>query len=283
MTEILNAVDVLNRVHELDNYISQSLDVLKSLRVTKDDAEKIYQSLSLKMDELVRREQDFSDYLKTIQVVSQKADAIMSPIVQGKEELERLDKKVNEQLETIGGEIEKTIGSVTERLSGDQKALEEKLNDLVATLRKESEAINADVLRQQQEALTSLSQQIEAHQNASDAHQGVLDTHRATMEKHQTALEGQSKKVEQLRKDVAELVGAVQESKANLEKQRQEFADSLKKIHDEQKLEFETALTELREKHIKVLEKDDAQIKTALNGVIKKLSNVKFKKMLGLD
>jgi len=45
---------------------------------------------------------------------------------------------------------------------------------------------------------------------------------------------------------------------------------------------IQAKLKELREDHILNLEKENAQMKSALNDLSTKLSNIKFKKLLGL-
>jgi hypothetical protein len=66
--------------------------------------------------------------------------------------------------------------------------------------------------------------------------------------------------------------------KGTIEKQKEELTALAEKLHQESK----STIAELNDKHIKTLEKDDAQLKSALNAVIAKLGNVKFKKLLGL-
>ncbi len=283
MTDISHAGDVLNRVQELDNYISQALDALKSLQSTKQRAEEILQSIAQQKDELSRREQDLSGYLKTLQLVSQKADAILSPILKGKEDLEQLEKKVNERLDGIAGEIEKQTGAFVDRSNAEQKKIERHANDLVTALRVEFESGLGDIRRQQQESLASVTKSLEDLRSATN-------THRKEVQEHEAALKGQNKTSEQLQKEaktMQEGIKTMQEGMKklaeSLENVGQDFEASLKKLREEVEKEFRAALGELSEKHIKVLEKDDAQIKSALNGIIKKLSNVKFKKMLGLD
>ncbi len=276
MTDLPHAADVMNRVQELDNYISQSLDVLKSLQNTKKDADKILGSIAQLKDELGRREQDLSTYIKTLQLVSEKANVILSPILQAKADLEQLEKKLNEAVGGIPEEVARQIGTFADEVRGERKMFEDRLNESLPALRKDFESAVADLLRQQREITDSVTKQIK------DLQQN-LETQHSALQKLETTIKGQADKAEQLKKEDATLQHGIHDVKDLLEKMRQEFTESLKNLKTEQKKEFEGALSELNEKHIKILEKDDAQIKTALNGIIKKLSNVKFKKMLGLE
>jgi chromosome segregation ATPase len=286
MADILQFDDVVNRAQELETYITQYQVALKALHAMKEEADKIVGTLHQKKDELSRHEQDLVEYLKKLQLVSQKADALLTPIVDQKKELETLGNKLEEGIAGIDGIVDQRLKTVVEPLQAKLQELEAGLGTATAELRKDVETTVADLGRKQDELVKDLSERIEGSENVARS--------------HTTALEAQNKAAEQARKNAAELQKVLQDLKGVVEKQRQEFKGLMERQHEELKSllakqkEEESALVEQRrkelsdmigelsEKRIKVLEKDDAQLKSTLNAVIAKLGNVKFKKILGL-
>ena len=286
MTEIANSDDILQRAQQLESYVTLSEETLKSLRIMKLEADNIIKSLAQRKDELGRHEQDLADYLKKLQLVSQKADALLTPMVDQKQELDNLDKQLSEGIAGIDGIIQQKMKPLVEKLDNEVKALEEEFHATNEKFHKGLDGSVVDLLQKEDENLNSLSQRVDGSEKIADA--------------HKTALEEQKRVVEREGKDIAEIRKVLQDLKTTAEKQRQEFKDlsenqseDFKKIAERQKeemialvekrhQELTSTITELNEKHIKILEKDDAQVKSALNSVIAKLGNVKFKKLLGL-
>lgn len=279
MSELVHSDDVAIRVQELDTYISQALDALKTLRGMKDEADKLIGSLVQKKDELGRHEQDLLEYLKKLQLVSQKAESVLNPIVEQKLELENLGKKLNEGVAGIEDLVQQKVSSTVEKLEGGIKTLGENLKSTGENLRKGLEANVADLLKKQDTMVKELGQRIENCQKGVDSHKPVLD--------------GQGKLIERLGKESVELRGAMQKLKEMVEKQRLEQKEELKGVVakqqeefggllEKQKQELTSVVAEMNDKHVKVLEKEYAQVKTILNAVVAKLGNVKFKKLLGL-
>jgi chromosome segregation ATPase len=286
MTETANSDDILKRAQQLESYVTLSEETLKSLRIMKQDADKIISSLEHRKDELSQHEQDLVDYLKKLQLVSQKADALLTPITDQKLEVENLSKKLKEGIAGIDGVIQQKMEPLVEKLDNEVKALEEEFHATNEKFHKGLDGSVVDLLQKADDTVNSLAQRVDGCEKIADA--------------HKTALEEQRRAVEREGKDIAEIRKVLQELKVAAEKQRQELKDlsesqseEFKKIAEKQKeemiglvekrhQELTSTITELNEKHIKNLEKDDAQIKSALNSVIAKLGNVKFKKLLGL-
>jgi len=275
MSETLQSDDVINRAQELESYINQSQIALKALRSMREDAEQIVGSLNQKKDELSRHEQDLVDYLKKLQLVSQKADALLTPIVDQKQELDELSKKLADGIASIDGLVQKTVEPLGRQLEEKLKAIADELHATNETLHKEVNT-SAASLRQNQDILVkNLSPRI-------DGCEKLGGSQKAALEEQRQAIEREGKNTLELRKAVQELKGSIekqlQELKTQSEKQRAELTGLVEK----QKGELGALISELSEKHIKVLEKDSAQIKSALNAIIGKLGNVHFKKLLGL-
>jgi chromosome segregation ATPase len=182
--------------------------------------------------------------------------------------------------------VEQRLKTVVEPLQAKQQELEAGLGTATTELRKDIETAVADLGRKQDELVKSLSERIEGSENVARS--------------HTTALEEQNKTAEQAKKNAAELQKVLQDLKGVVEKQRQEFKGLMERQHEElnnllatqkeeesalveqRRKELSDMIGELSEKRIKVLEKDDAQLKSTLNAIIAKLGNVKFKKILGL-
>ena len=245
----------------------------------QEDADKIVVSLQHKKDELSRHEDDLVAYLKKLQLVTEKADAVLTPIVNQKQELEFLTKKLEEGLASLDGTVQQRVQPLLQEL-------EAKIGETVAALRNDFQTGVSDVMKKLEELAKSLSGRVDAGEKASTALKSTLEETRRFLE--------------QEKKDTAELKKTVQDLKNSVEKQKQEFKselykqgeefkatsekqkEELKSQLDKRRQEVDATLTELSEKHIKVLEKDDAQFKSTLNAIIAKLGNVKFKKLLGL-
>lgn len=275
MTELVHSDDAANRIQELDTYISQALDALKSLRSMKEDADKIIGSLSQKKDELGRHEQDLAEYLKKLQLVSQKAEMLLTPIVDQKQELDTLGKKLSEGITGIEGVVQQKVDAAAEKLDGRISALEGELQTTSESLRKGIETNIADLLKKEDALVKNLSQRIDNCQTVGNS--------------QKLALEGQGKLIERLGKDAVDLRGTIQNLKGMMEKQKEDFKGVVAKQQEEfggqlekQKQDLNGAIAELNEKHVKALEKEYAQVKSVLNAVVAKLENVKFKKLLGL-
>jgi hypothetical protein len=95
-------------------------------------------------------------------------------------------------------------------------------------------------------------------------------------------LDGLGKSIKQSVTDIVQLRGAITDLTGATGKQKEELVKTFTDAHEKQKQEYEAAIKELREKTIKNLEKETAQIKSVLNAAVAKLNNVKFKKILGL-
>lgn len=286
MTEIIDTDDILRRAQQLESYVTLSEETLKSLRIMKQEADKIIGSLGHKKDELSRHELDLVDYLKKLQMVSQKADALLTPMTDQKQELESLSKKLDEGIAGIEGVVQQKIEPLIEKLDKEVKALEDEFKATNEKFHKGLDGSVADLVQKEDESLNLLSQRVEHCEQSEGAQKTALQEHGVVIER-----EG---------KEITELKKALQELKSNLEKQSREFrvftekqGEELKGAMDKQKEELtalaeklhqesKSTIAELNDKHIKTLEKDDAQLKSALNAVIAKLGNVKFKKILGL-
>ena len=275
MTEIVHSDDVLHRAQELESYVNLSEETLKSLRIMKQEADNIIKSLAQRKDELSRHEQDLVEYLKKLQLVSQKADALLTPITDQKLELESLTKKLDEGIAGIEGVVQQKVEPLVQTLDTKLKGLEERLGTTNETLQNSLEVKAAEFHQKQDELAKELSQRIDGCEKQA----GV----------QKAALEEEGRTVEHEAKDISGLRKSLQELKEMLDKQKEEFksvaekqGEELKGLLEKQKGELTGSLSELNEKHIKNLEKENAQIKSALNAIIAKLGNVKFKKLLGL-
>jgi hypothetical protein len=286
MTEITDTDDILHRAQQLETYVTLSEETLKSLRIMKQEADKIIGSLGHKKDELSRHELDLVDYLKKLQLVSQKADALLTPITDQKLELENLSKQLADGIAGIDGVVQQKMEPLAQRLDQEVKALEDEFHATNEKFHKGLDGSVVDLIQKEDDNLKSLSQRVDRCDELGGAHKAALQEYGVVIER-----EG---------KEIVELRRAVQELKVTIEKQNQEFKGLTKKQGEElrgavdkqreeltalvEKLHQETksTITELNDKHIKTLEKDDAQLKSTLNVVIAKLGNVKFKKLLGL-
>jgi len=286
MTETTNPEDILHRAQQLESYVTLSEETLKSLRIMKQEADKIIGSLGHKKDELSRHEQDLIEYLKKLQLVSQKADALLTPMTDQKQELDTLSKKLDEGIAGIEGVVQQKVEPLVERLDNEVKALEDEFHKTNETFHRGLDGSVADLLQKEDQTILGLSQRVEACEKHAVAQQAALGE--------------QSRTVEREGKEISEVRKAAQELKTALEKQKQELnastekrVEELKEIVVKQKEELtammekrnqdlQGTVAELSEKHIKNLEKDGAQIKATLNAIIAKLGNVKFKKILGL-
>lgn len=286
MTEIAQSDDILHRAQQLESYVTLSEETLKSLRIMKQEADKIISALGHKKDELSRHEQDLVNYLKKLQLVSQKADALLTPMTDQKQELDGLEKKLTEGIAGIDGIVQQKMGPLVEELQNKLKALEDEFRTTNETFHRGLDRSVVEVIQKEDEAVQSLSHRVEDFEKLAGVQHAALE-----QQKHTVEHEG---------KDIGELRKALQELKTAAEKHKLEFKSLTEKQNDElrelvgkQKEEI-TALveqrhrelsgtvSELHEKHIKILEKDDAQVKSTLNAIIAKLGNVKFKKILGL-
>lgn len=280
MSETLQPDDVISRAQELETYISQYQIALKALRAMQDEANKVVGSLHQKKDELSRHEEDLLAYLKKLQLVSEKADAVLTPVADQRQQLDALSKKLEEGVAGLDGMVQQRIGPLL-------KELETKIGESLTALRKEFEESVAAVLKRQEEIVKSLSQRFEVDEKGT----GTL---KVTVEEEKRMIEQGTKEAGELRKTLQELKGLVDkqklEFKGELNRQSEEFKsmaekqkEELSALMEKRRQEIDGIVTELRDKHIKILEKDDAQIKSTLNALISKLGNVKFKKLLGLE
>lgn len=286
MAEITSSDSVIKKLQEFDKYVSQSLEVLKTLRGIKDDVEKLNHSISEKKNELSRYEQELATFLKKAELVSKQADTILSPMLREKGELERLGKNLTDGLarldSTLEGKIEEGLALHSElvkkeldglaqekkelqeqadaffknilknserahtKLSESHITFQEKVNESIKTVHKEIDTQIADFLYKQNALVSNLSQQIDSYQRLTDSLKSSIDT--------------QSNQIGHLENQNTEL-------RQTIERQSQEFT---------------TKLVELRDGKVQQLEKDITQMKSTLNEVSAKLNNMKFKKILGL-
>ena len=293
MAEITTSDAVIKKIQELDEYLDQSMEVLRSLRGIKEDVEKESLSVSQKSEQLSQYEKNLSTLWEKAQIVSQEIDEILSPIRKEKDELQRLDKKITdglaEQDATIRSTIEqgltvqgelirqeivklnqaqtefhqradaffksflKYTNKELEKHRSAQQAFQTKIGEEIEATRKEMESRIADFLYKQNALVVNLSQQIDSYQRLTESLKSALDM--------------QGRQI------------------AHLESQNSEHRQAIGNIKNglkQQEEEFDTKLKELREDHILNLEKENAQMKSALNDLSTKLSNIKFKKLLGL-
>jgi ABC-type transporter Mla subunit MlaD len=286
MAETVHSDDILHRAQELETYVTLSEETLKSLRVMKQEADKIVSSLGHKKDELSRHEQDLVDYLKKLQMVSQKADALLTPMTDQQQELDGLSKKLAEGIAGIDAIIQQKMGPLVEELGNKVNVLEDEFHTTNEKFHKGLDGSVVEVIQKEDAVVKNLSQRVDGYEKFAGVQKAALEE-----QKHTVEHEG---------KDIVELRKALQELKAAAEKHKQEFKsltdkqnEELRELVGKQKEEI-TALveqrhrelsgtvSELHEKHIKILEKDGAQVKSTLNAIIAKLGNVKFKKILGL-
>ena len=293
MAEITSSDGVIKKIQEFDEYLDQSMEVLRSLRGIKEDVEKQSLSFAQKSEQLSQYEKNLSTLWEKAQIVSQEIDEILSPIRKEKDELQRLDKKITEGLAeqdaTIRSTIEQGLNVQAELIRQEmvklnqvqtkfhqradaffksflkytnkelekhrdaQQAFQTKIGEGIEATRKEMESRIADFLYKQNALVVNLSQQIDSYQRLTESLKSALDM--------------QSRQI------------------AHLESQNSEHrqaAENIKRDLKQQGGEFDTKLKELREDHILNLEKENAQMKSALNDLSTKLNNIKFKKLLGL-
>jgi chromosome segregation ATPase len=293
MAEITSSDGVIKKIQEFDEYLDQSMEVLRSLRGIKEDVEKQSLSFSQKSEQLSQYEKNLSTLREKAQIVSQEIDEILSPIRKEKDELQRLDKKITEGLAeqdaTIRSTIEQGLNVQAELIRQEmvklnqaqtefhqradaffksflkyankelekhrdaQQAFQTKIDEATEATRKEMESRIADFLYKQNALVVNLSQQIDSYQRLTESLKSALDM--------------QSRQI------------------AHLESQNSEHrqaAENIKRDLKQQGREFDTKLKELCEDHILNLEKENAQMRAALNDLSTKLSNIKFKKLLGL-
>ncbi len=293
MAEITTSDGVIKKIQEFDEYLDQSMEVLRSLRGIKEDVEKQSLSFSKKSGQLSQYEKNLSTLWEKAQIVSQEIDEILSPIRKEKDELQRLDKKITEGLAeqdaTIRSTIEQGLNVQAELIRQEmvklnqtqtefhqradaffksflkyankelekhhdaQQAFQTKMSEGIEATRKEMESRIADFLYKQNALVANLSQQIDSYQRLTESLKSALDM--------------QSRQIAHLESQNFEHRQAIENIKNGLKQQGEEF---------------DTKLKELREDHILNLEKENAQMKSLLNDLSTKLSNIKFKKLLGL-
>jgi len=286
MAEIADTDDLLHRAQQLETYVTLSEETLKSLRVMKQEADKIIGSLGHKKDELSRHELDLVDYLKKLQLVSQKADALLTPMTDQKQEIESLSKKLDEGIAGIDGAVQQKMEPLVDKLDKEVKALEDEFHATNEKFHKGLDGSVVDLVQKEEESLNGLAQRVDRCEQFGGAH-------KAALQEHAIVLDREGKEIADLRKAVQELRTTLekqsQDLKAVTEKQSEEWTGIVNKQQEEltalveqRHHETEAVIAELNDKHIKTLEKDDAQLKSALNAIIAKLGNVKFKKILGL-
>jgi len=293
MAEITSSDGVIKKIQEFDEYLDQSMEVLRSLRGIKEDVEKQSLSFAQKSEQLSQYEKNLSTLWEKAQIVSQEIDEILSPIRKEKDELQRLDKKITEGLAeqdaTIRSTIEQGLNVQAELIRQEmvklnqvqtkfhqradaffksflkytnkelekhrdaQQAFQTKIGEGIEATRKEMESRIADFLYKQNALVVNLSQQIDSYQRLTESLKSALDI--------------QSRQVAYLESQNSE---------------HRQAAENIKRDLKQQGGEFDTKLKELREDHILNLEKENAQMKSALNDLSTKLNNIKFKKLLGL-
>jgi chromosome segregation ATPase len=293
MAEITSSDAVIKKIEEFDQYLEQSMEVLRSLRSIREDVEKQSHSFAQKSEQLSQYEKHLDTLLQKTQFVSQNTDAILSPILKEKEELERIGERLTEglarqdatiqskidqgltiQAELIRQEMAKLNQSQTEfhqradaffksflkyankeleKQHDAQQAFQTKIGEAIEATRKEMESRIADFLYKQNALVVNLSQQIDSYQRLTESLKSALDI--------------QGRQITYLESENSEHRQATENIKRDLKQQGEEF---------------DTKLRELREDHILNLEKENAQMKSVLNDISAKLSNMKFKKLLGL-
>jgi chromosome segregation ATPase len=293
MAEITNSDAVIKKIQEFDEYLDQSMEVLRSLRGIKEDVEKQSLSFAQKSEQLNQYEKNLSTLWEKAQMVSQEIDEILSPIRKEKDELQSLDQRITEGLAeqdaTIRSRIEQGLNVQAELIRQEmvklnqtqtefhqradaffksflkyankelekhrnaEQAFQTKIGEGIEATRKEMESKIADFLYKQNALVVNLSQQIDSYQRLTESLKSALDM--------------QSRQIAYLESQNSEHRQAVGNIKRDLKQQGGEF---------------DTKLKELREDHILNLEKENAQMKSVLNDISAKLSNMKFKKLLGL-
>lgn len=293
MAEITSSEGVIKKIQEFDEYLDQSMEVLRSLRGIKEDVEKQSLSFAQKSEQLSQYEKNLSTLWEKAQNVSQEINEILSPIRKEKDELQRLDEKITEGLAeqdvTIRSTIEQGLSVQAELIRQEmvklnqaqtefhqradaffksflkyankelekqhdaQQTFQNKLGEAIETTRKEMESKIADFLYKQNALVVNLSQQIDSYQRLTESLRSTLEV--------------QTGKITYLESENSEHRQATESTKRDLKQQGEEF---------------DTKLRQLREDHVLNLEKENAQMKSALNDLSTKLSNIKFKKLLGL-
>jgi chromosome segregation ATPase len=293
MAEITSSDGVIKKIQEFDEYLDQSMEVLRSLRGIKEDVEKQSLSFAKKSEQLSQYEKNLSTLWEKAQMVSQEIDEIVSPILKEKEELERLDEKLREELTGLAAIIQtkieqglsvqvelvrqemvklnqaqaefhqradaffkgllKNADKELEKQHNAQKAFQAKIEEAVEVTRKEMESRIADFLYKQNALVVNLSQQIDSYQRLIESLRSDLHT--------------QNREITILASETTKPRQAIEKIKNDLKQQGEEF---------------DTKLRELHEDHILNLEKENAQMKSVLNDIAGKLNNMKFKKLLGL-
>jgi len=215
MAEITSSDGVIKKIQEFDEYLDQSMEVLRSLRGIKEDVEKQSLSFAQKSEQLSQYEKNLSTLWEKAQIVSQEIDEILSPIRKEKDELQRLDKKITEGLAeqdaTIRSTIEQGLNVQAELIRQEmvklnqvqtkfhqradaffksflkytnkelekqcdaQQAFQTKIGEGIEATRKEMESRIADFLYKQNALVVNLSQQIDSYQRLTESLKSALD------------------------------------------------------------------------------------------------------------
>ena len=216
MAEITSAEGIIKKLKEFDRYVTQSFEVLKTLKGMKEDGQKLSASISDKKKQLERYELELLDLQKKTESVSKDADTILAPMLKEKAELTKLNKKLTEGIAQLGATIQVKIEEGLVRLSESQNEFQEKVREYIRSFRKETDSQTTDFLNKQNALVSNLAQQIDSYQRlteslriSADAQSNQIRELKEQNAKEKLANEEQSQRLEkqiiELKTEVGEL------------------------------------------------------------------------------
>ncbi len=231
MGEITSSDALVTKLQEFDKYVTQSFELLKTLKDIKDDVQKLSVSLSEKKKEVSRYESELWALQQKIQSISNDAEKITAPLLKERTELAKMSKKLADAIAQLDGTIQVRIQEGLANLSGSQNEFQEKVREYIRTFRKETESQTTDFLYKQNALVSNLSQQIDSYQRLTES--------------LKIGVENQSNQIRELQEQSTEL-------RQSIEAQSKRF------------------------------EKETAQLRSEISELTAKLSNMKFKRILGI-
>lgn len=253
MAEITNPDAVIKKIQEFDSYMSQSIDVLKSLNRIEEDVRKQTQALSEKRLELAQFEKELSDLRAKASTIDQEADRLLNPIRKETRQLQELDNKLTDGLARLDSTIQNKMEHGMSVQAEARKAFEAHIKSVIDESRKEHDSKIADFLYKQNALVSNLSQQIDSYQRLTES--------------LKSEIKRQKEQISLFETENSRLLNLIQSVRDLLQTQRQES---------------EAALKKLQEGDIQQLKKSIEDLKSVLNEHTTKFGNMKFKKILGL-
>lgn len=147
MAEITKSEDVIKKIQEFDNYLSQIKDILSSLREIREDAKKENHALLQKREELTSFENDLLALKEKALAFSQKTEELLLPIRKEKEELEVFQTKIENRI----GETRKELDSKMADFLYKQNALVSNLSQQIDSYQRLTESLKSNLGSQNQQ------------------------------------------------------------------------------------------------------------------------------------